>query len=325
MVPIISLEDHFVSEALYGSPSVSRLGLHVFPAEVVSKLRDIREGRLNDLDSGGISLQVISAVPCVETPEVCRQTNLQIAESVRDFPTRFRGFACLPMADQEAACRELEYCVKELGFLGAMIPNHADGTFYDSELYLPFWKTAEKLNALIYVHPPPPHLTHAGHYHGNYSKDLGMILGMHLWGWHADTGSHILRLFLSGLFDKAPQLKIVLGHMGEMLPFMKGRIQYATGHNWLKYRRNFNQVWDENLWFTTSMFDITAMACLIRSASIDRIMYSVDYPLVSMDDGIQFIDQLRKSGLLTESDFDKVLYKNAQRLLGLEIQREETT
>jgi predicted TIM-barrel fold metal-dependent hydrolase len=320
MVPAISLEDHFISEALYGSPSVSSLGLHMFPSQVATKLRDIREGRVIDLNYGGISLQVISSVPCLETPEVCRRTNLQIAESVRDFPTRFRGFACLPMTDPKAACTEFEYCVKELKFLGALIPNHANGIFYDAEQYLPFWKQVEELDTLIYIHPTPPDPTHAQFYQGNYPKDLGMILGMHVWGWHADIGSHLLRLFFSGLFDKVPKLKIVLGHMGEMLPFMKGRIQYAASQNWLKFRRGWNQVWDENLWFTTSMFDMTAMACLVRSTSIDRIMYSVDYPLVSMDDGVQFIDKLRQSGLLTEEEFEKVLYKNAQKLLGINVE-----
>ncbi|KAK6369428.1 hypothetical protein LTS17_009771 [Exophiala oligosperma] len=319
MIPAISLEDHFISDALYGSPSVSKLGLHTFPPQVVTQLRDIRDGRIRDLDHGGISLQVISSVPCLETPEVCRRTNLQIAQSVKDFPTRFRGFACLPMTYPEAACAELEYCVKELNFLGALIPNHANGIFYDAEKYLPFWKKAEELETLVYIHPTPPDPTHAHFYLGNYPKDLGLMLGMHLWGWHADVGSHVLRLFFCGLFNKFPKLKIVLGHMGEMLPIMKGRMQYAAGHSWLHLQRTWDQVWTENLWFTTSMFDVTAMACLIRSTSIDRIMYSVDYPLVSMDDGLQFIKQLRESELLTEEEIEMVLYKNAQKLLGLNI------
>jgi predicted TIM-barrel fold metal-dependent hydrolase len=321
-MPVISLEDHFVSEALYDSPSVSNLDLHMFPPQVVSKLRDIREGRIIDLDHGGISVQVISAIPCLESAEVCRGTNLQIVESVRDFPDRFQGFACLPMTDPAAACAELEYCVQELKFPGALVPCHANGTFYDAEQYLPFWKKAEELDTLIYIHPAPPDPAHAQFYQGNYHKDLGNMLGMHLWGWHADVGSHILRLFFSGLFDKFPKLKIAIGHMGEMLPFMKGRIQYAAAQNWLKYERTFEKVWDENLWFTTSMFDMAAMTCLVRSVSIDRIMYSVDYPLVSMEDGVQFIKQIRESGLLTEPELEKILYKNAEQLLGLDVRGE---
>lgn len=319
MVLAISLEDHFISEALNDSPSVTRLGLHMFPPHILTKLRDIRQGRVEDLDHGGIALQVISSVPCLETPEVCRRTNLQIAESVREFPTRFRGFACLPMTDPDSACTELEYCIKELGFRGALIPNHADGIFYDAEQYLPFWKKVEDLETLVYIHPTPPHPTHAQFYRGNYPPDLVMMFGMHLWGWHADTGSHLLRLFFSGLFDRFPRLKIVLGHMGEMLPFMKGRIQHGTEQHSLNFHRSWNQIWDENLWFTTSMFDMTAMACLLRSTSIDRIMYSVDYPLISMDEGLEFVEELRQSGILTEEELEKVLYKNAQMLLGVNV------
>ncbi|KIW12774.1 hypothetical protein PV08_07961 [Exophiala spinifera] len=321
-MPVISLEDHFVSEALHASPSVSNLGLHMFPPQVVSKLRDIREGRIDDLNHGGISVQVISAIPSLESPKICRDTNLQISQSVRDFPHRFSGFACLPMMDPAAARTELEYCVEELKFPGALVPNHAGGTFYDAEQYLPFWKKVEELNTLIYIHPTPPDPAHAKFYQGNYSKDLGTMLGMHLWGWHTDVGSHILRLFFSGLFDKCPKLKIAIGHMGEMLPFMKGRIRYAAAQSWLKYERTFDKVWDENLWFTTSMFDMGAMTCLVRSASIDRIMYSVDYPLVPMDDSVDFIRQLRESGLLTEQELEKVLYKNAEQLLGIDIRCE---
>lgn len=319
MVPTISLEDHFISDAMYGSPSISRLGLDKFPPNVVTKLRDIREGRVIDLNHGDISLQVISSIPCLDTQEVCRRTNLQIADSVKDFPTRFRGFACLPMTDPKSACIELEYCIKVLGLKGALLPNHADGVFYDAEEYLPFWKTVEELNTLVYIHPTPPDSSHAQFYQGNYPKDLGMILGMHLWGWHADTGSHLLRLFLSGLFDRCPKLKIVLGHMGEMLPFMKDRIQYGISQRGLNFQRGWSKVWDENLWFTTSMFDMNAMVCLVRSTSVDRIMYSGDYPLIALDDGVQFIEELRKSGLLTEEELEKVLYKNAQKLLEIKL------
>ncbi|RVX68390.1 hypothetical protein B0A52_07390 [Exophiala mesophila] len=304
---------------MYGSPTISRLGLDKFPPQVVKKLRDIREGRIIDLNHGNISLQVISSIPCLDTPDICRSTNLQIADSVRDFPSRFRGFACLPMTDPRSACNELEYCIKVLRFQGALIPNHADGIFYDAEQYLPFWNKVQELNTLVYIHPTPPDPAHAQFYQGNYPKDLGMILGMHLWGWHADTGSHLLRLFLSGLFDRFPKLKIVLGHMGEMLPFMKDRIHYGINQRGLKFQRSWGQVWNENLWFTTSIFDMTAMVCLVRSASIDRIMYSGDYPLISVDDGVGFMEELQTSGLLTEEEMEKVMYKNAQKLLEINL------
>jgi len=315
----ISLEDHFISEAVRTSPQVKAFAFDIFEPHVLNKLFEIREGRVADLDKGHVRTQVLSSIPVNQSLDICHRTNLQIAESTRDFPDRFAGFACLPMSDPKAAATELEYCIKELHFKGALIPNHASGVYYDRAEYFDFWKKAEELDVVIYLHPSPPHGALKEHYQGNYPAELGQILGMQTWGWHADVAVHIQRLYFSGLFDKLHKLKIAIGHMGEMLPFMRDRIETTTRNILGAHKRGWLDVWNENLWFTTSMFDLTAMSCLLKTTSIDRIMYSVDYPLVDMEEGPKFMDDLKKSGLVNQEDYEKIMFKNAERLLGLKV------
>ena len=124
----------------------------------------------------------------------------------------------LPMSDPTAASDELTRCIKELNFVGALVPNHTNGRYYDDAYFWPVFGRAERLNVPIYLHPtsPPPGLE--PHYEGNYAHSTANVLGSYGFGWHSETGLHVLRLFASGLFDKYPRLQIIIGHMGEMLP-----------------------------------------------------------------------------------------------------------
>lgn len=318
MIPTISLEDHFISKAVQGKPAEKALSLHLFPEDVRRNLLDIGEGRIADMDDGGISLQVISHIPADESSTTCQEINDQLYESVKRHPTRFAGFATLPVSDPVAAAKELERCVKELGFVGAMIPNHTGGTYFDGEAYLPMWEKAQELDVPIYLHPSPPASQLLEHYQGNYSPAVGRLLAMQAWGWHADVAVHVLRLYVSGLFDRFDKLKVVVGHMGEMLPFMKERIDARLNGNWGACKRDWLTVWKENLWFTTSgMWYLSPMSCLLKSVAIDRIMYSVDYPLESNLDGKKFIQDLEASGLVDDEALAMIAYKNAENLLGV--------
>ena len=324
MIPTISLEDHFISEAVRASPSAANLALHMFPEHVRNNILEVGRVRIANMDQGGVSLQVISSIPNLEDPDICRQTNEQLAAAIKRHPTRFAGFACLPMRDPDAAAKELEYCVKTLGFVGALIPNHAAGVYYDRDSYLPFWEKAEELKIAVYLHPTPPSEQQRQYYQGNYPPQISKIMGMQVWGWHADVAVHVLRLYAGRLFDKVPRLKLVIGHMGEMLPFMKERIEARLTENWGSHQRGWLQVWEENLWFTTSgMFYLGPMACLLRAASIDRIMYSVDYPLESNLDGKRFIEDLQGSGMVTQEELELIAFKNAEALLGLKVKMED--
>jgi predicted TIM-barrel fold metal-dependent hydrolase len=136
-------------------------------------------------------------------------------------------------------------------------------------------------------------------------------------GWHSDVGLHILKLFASGLFDEYPRLKIIAGHFGEMLPFMLERIMVLS-KRWGERKRLFKEVYDENIWITTSgVWSVSPMACILRNTKIDHILYSVDYPFAKNEDGVVFMNELKESGLVTDEQFEMIGYRNAETLLGV--------
>lgn len=219
--------------------------------------------------------------------------------------------------EPQAAADELERCVKQLGFVGALINNHTKGIFYDDEKYWSVFERAAELDVPIYLHPAFPSEEMAQHYKGNYPDSTAFWLSISGWGWHTECGLHILRLFASGLFDKLPKLKIIIGHMGEMLPFAFDRI-LPISKAWGEKQRDLQTVWDENIWITTSAyFTLAPLACLLQISKIDKIMYSVDYPFCMNEQGLPFIEAMQKSSLVDDEQLEMICYKNAEKLLGV--------
>ncbi|KAG2182593.1 hypothetical protein INT44_005572 [Umbelopsis vinacea] len=321
MLPLITLEEHFLSEAVANSPAAAKLGMENFPPTLKAKLMSLSHERIQDMKDGNISLQIVSHNPavCYESG-ICWKANNEIFQGCQSHKSSFAGFAVLPMADPVAAADELTRSIKELGFVGALIPNHANGHFYDGESYYSFWKRAQELDVPIYLHPTNPSNDMMPLYRGDYSEKIAGILSTFGWGWHADTGLHIMKLFCSGTFDRFPNLKVVIGHNGEMLPCMIQR-QSDFLDTMVPMKRNLVQVWNENIWITTSgMFTIPPFLTLMHTTKIERIMYSVDYPFCNNKDGLKFMEELQKSGLLTEEQFEQVAYRNAEKLFNIKIQ-----
>jgi predicted TIM-barrel fold metal-dependent hydrolase len=313
MLPLITLEEHYISNAV--RKAQARDPYLTFPQHVVSKLESLGDGRIADLDKGNVSLQVISHGPLDAPPSICTKANDELAGAVSKTPSRLAGFAMLPMSDPTAAADELARCVRDHGFVGALIDNHLHGKFYDDEHFWPVFEKAQELDVPLYIHPAFASEEMMEHYKGNYDDKVARALSAYGWGWHADTGLHILRLFASGLFDRYPKLKIIIGHMGEMLPFQLDRI-VPTSELWGKRERGLREVWKSNIWVTTSgMFSLPPLACLLQSTTIDRVLYSVDYPFAAHEKGTEFIDKIRKSGLMTEDDMEKFAFRNAEGLL----------
>ncbi|CAM0141672.1 hypothetical protein VKS41_007907 [Umbelopsis sp. WA50703] len=322
MLPLITLEEHFLSEAVANSPAAADLGIELFPSALKGKLMSLSHERLQDMKDGNISLQIISHNPavCYET-DICRKANDEIFQGCESYKSSFAGFAVLPMADPVAAADELTRCVKELGFVGALITNHAHGRFYDGEDYYPFWERAQEHDVPIYLHPTNASKDMMPLYRGGYSDKVAGILSTFGWGWHADTGLHIMKLYCSGTFDRFPKLKVVIGHNGEMLPCMLQR-QSDFMETLIVKKRTLVQVWNDNIWVTTSgMFTIPPFLTLMHTTKIERIMYSVDYPFCDNKEGLKFMEELQKSGLLTEEQFEQVAYRNAERLFNIKLQR----
>jgi predicted TIM-barrel fold metal-dependent hydrolase len=199
----------------------------------------------------------------------------------------------------------------------------AEGRFYDDTFFWPIFAAHERLDVPVYLHPAPHPLTEASPLHGNYAPQVSAFLANHGFSWHAEVALHLLRLFASKLFDTHPHLKVILGHMGEMLPYQLDRIHKLIQRTWpasSKPRRHLLQVWHENIYITTAgMFSLAPMACLIHMCCADKVLYSVDYPFCNNQEGLRFMHQLQNSGMVNEDDFEAIAHKNAERLLDLRI------
>jgi len=267
------------------------------------------------MDAGNVNLQILSHGPITASPQACRDANDELAEACRKNPKRFAGFAQLPMQEPAAAADELERAVKELGFVGALVNNHISGTFYDDEKFWPVFERAIKLDVPMYLHPTFPSDDMLEHYKGNFPDSAGFSMSIAGWGWHTETGLHILRLFASGFFDKFPTAKIIIGHMGEMLPFALDRIE-PISKTWGKRERDIKTIWRDNVWVTTSgYFSLAPLSCLLRMSPIDKILYSVDYPFASNEKGLAFVKEMQESDLVNDEQLELICHGNAEKLL----------
>ncbi|THZ72350.1 hypothetical protein D6C85_04757 [Aureobasidium pullulans] len=295
--PMITLEEHYLSQNVrkHLADTGREDPYAQFPKPLIDKLTSLGSDRLEALDNGNVSLQVLSHSPLNASPDECRATNDNLASAIKDQP-RYAAFALLPMASPSAAASELERCVKQHRFVGALINNHCNGTFYDGESFRPVFAKAEELDVPIYIHPTFAADEWMPHYRGNFGEKAAIMMSIAAWGWHSETGLHVLRLWASGLFDEYPKLKIIIGHMGEMLPYQLDRI-ISTSASWAPdNKRGLEQVWKENFWITTSgMFSLAPLSCLLRMCERDRILYSVDYPFSGNEKGLKFIEEVEAS------------------------------
>lgn len=198
----------------------------------------------------------------------------------------------------------------------------ADGCFYDDKKFWPVFGKAEELGVPIYLHPAPPtdQMLALLYSSDQYSYQTAFSLATAGWGWHELTGLHILRLMLAGLFDQFPRLQLIIGHAGEGLPFMFARISQRLGAAVQSEgrERDFETIMHQNVHITTAgFFSIPVMRLLLDVMPINRVMFSIDYPFSKNTDGLEFLEALRGSGLLTQDEFDEFTYKNACRLLHL--------
>ncbi len=326
--PLIALEEHFFSSAVPDAlkNSYSEQLKHV--DGILDKLRSLSDLRRDDMDAGRVSLQIISHAPGLGDPVACRGANNQLADAIkleetrsggtaREGKSRFAGFAVAPMGHPEEASKELRRCITELKFVGALVDNHSDGKFFDGAEYDPFWAAAEELGAPIYLHPNWPSDQMARHYEGNFSSAAALSMGSSGLGWHAETALHVLRLYASGLFDRRPNIKIIIGHMGETIPFMLERINVLS--------RRWGSSVEASRPSTTrtsgSPRAVSGAWTLFGASSsntrIDHILYSVDYPFQRNEIGLEWITELEKSGLVDEEQLQAIAYRNAEKLLGV--------
>jgi len=332
MTRIITLEEAFLHPKVWDLFPVSYQKQYMM---IKKSLTDVGPERIRLMDAAGIDMEVLSHVqPGIQilkddeyklAVDVCKEVNDWLGDVVKKYPTRFAGFAMLPTQSPEKAADELERTVTEFGFKGALINGHTNGRYLDDKSFSVLLERAQTLDVPIYIHPTDPPQIITDTYYNGYSVPL--VTG---WGWSVETGTHVLRMMCGGVFDRYPRLKIIIGHMGELLPYCLTRLNVSlTMGEWLVaaedtkgnnpkpvtvMEKNVNYYMRENVFVTSSgVFDQPVLDCAVAMLGIDNIMFSVDAP---MRDNFEAMDFLRAVEL-SQKDKEKFAHGNAERLLKL--------
>jgi uncharacterized protein len=320
----ITLEEHFASPGFFNGPGrefkerAQKSGGR--DAEFFGRLADVGDKRLAEMDAAGIDMQVVSlqypgTEQCdnAEAAAVACEANDFLADAVKKHPTRFAGLAALPTGTPDKAAEELERRVRA-GFKGAIINGHNRGRYLDDKFYWPILECAEKLNAPIYLHPtrPPEPVIEASF--GGFAPEVSWMFSGPGWGWHLETAVHVIRLILGGVFDRFPKLQVVVGHLGEGLPFMLPRLDRNFPPPLTKLQRRLGDYLRQNVHYTFAGFNFPATFLdLLLEVGVERIMFSVDYPYGSMAKAREFLENLPVSA----DDRERIAHGNAEKLFGL--------
>jgi predicted TIM-barrel fold metal-dependent hydrolase len=326
---VVALEEHFTAPHLTKriDPAVIKARGNIprrapkDRPDPMALLPELGEQRLKSMDDTGIDVQVLSLagagpdlVPGPDGIALARELNDFLAETCAKHPTRFKGFAALPMQTGEACGEELVRCVKQLGFVGGLINGTTEGRFLDHPSYDSLLAAAVELDVPIYIHPnvPPPVVQEA--YYSGLEPGASRVIGTAGWGWHSEVAIHLLRLVLAGTLDKHPKLKVIIGHMGEMLPVMFDRIDKVSSLDIGHLQRTITRTIQDQVWITTSgVFNAPPFVAALQTFGIDRIMFSVDYPFAPNQAGKRFLDAIS----LSPTDMAKLCHGNADALLKL--------
>jgi uncharacterized protein len=315
----ITLEEHFVTEGFLKATGAydeaSGMG------HVREKLLDIGDVRLQAMDESGIDLQVLSLAAIgvdklrgAEESAVLRDVNDELAAAVRRHPGRFAGFATLPMKDPAAAAKELQRCIDELKFVGVMINGTTDGVFLDDSRFTPVWEAAHALGVPVYLHPAEPPEAVMQAYYSGLPEPMGHLLSIAGWGWHSETALHSLRLIVSGLFDRMPELRMIIGHMGEGLPFALARSSAVLSGAAKHLQRPVDRTFLDQFHITTSgYFTRPPFECAEAVLGVERMMFSIDYPFSPNTKGREFLSSL----MIDSEDRERLTHRNAEQVLKL--------
>ena len=289
----ITIEEHFLSDGVREAIHRNAPGQGIIRFE--PELVDLNSTRLKAMDAAGIDFQIIS----------------HMTSSVLTHP----GFATLPMAHPQAAADELERTVRSFGFKGALINGTTNGLFLDDPSFMPILERAVALHVPIYVHPAEPPAAVKDAYYSGFDPSVSYVLSTTAWGWHSETAIHALRLILAGVFDRLPDLQIIIGHMGEMIPFMFTRIGNVFGPVAKHLQHPVPEYFLRNFYITTSAFFTEPPFLLaLQIMGADRIIFSVDYPYSTNEQGRVFLDNVS----ISPADKEKISHLNVERLLRLE-------
>lgn len=312
--PVIAIEEHYWDEELARTYVGAEAGR---PGEQHKRLHDFTGIRLAEMDDAGIDVQVIShgapstqKLPADSAAALTRRVNDRLHAAIAPHKDRFAAFAALPTAFPAAAADELERTTRQLGFKGAMLHGLANDKFLDDKRFWPIYARAEQLDVPIYLHPAQPNADVQRIYYEDYVKDFPMV-ARPAWGYTVETATSAIRLVLSGVFERHPKLKIILGHLGETLPFLIWRIDQALKRPGQK-SMSFRDIFSNNFYITTSgNFSNPALLCCVMEMGVDHILFAVDWPFVANPPAIEWMATVP----LSDGDKTKILSGNAKALL----------
>ena len=320
---VIAIEEHFITPLYREKVGANEFRNFYLKSrgeqlghDIVEQNSDLGAERLAHMDAAGVDVQVLSfgspgpqAFGAEVAIPMARDANDRLYQAIQKNPARFAGFAALPTADPEAAAQELERCVSKLGFKGAMIHGHTRGSFLDERKYWTIFERAQALGVPIYLHPTLPHPDAVKAYFEGYEE-----LARAGWGFAVDTSCHFLRIVFAGVFDAYPRLRIILGHLGEGLPFAMHRL---NDHTWRSAARRGLaktplQYMRENLLVTTSgNWYEPAFLCTLLALGADNILFAIDWPYEANKTGIEFLRKIS----ISDGDRQKIAHGNAERVL----------
>lgn len=322
----IAFEEHYATAELMAlrKELLAFLGVEMnLPPEELRRTTelacDIDRHRLPSMDRNEIEMEVLlcasngleGVTDAARAVSIARDFNDRVAEVTKQYPDRFRAFALLPLQDPTAAAAELERCMTKLGMIGSHFVGRrlTDGAFTDEARFADLWACADRLRASFYLHPTETCVDSAALYAGVPA------LNGPTWSWGVDTATYILRFIFNGMFDAYPNVNVICGHMGEMLPYNLGRTdaRWKLAPMGSKNKGLPSDYFRRNLYFTISgNFYEPALRCAIESVGADRILFGTDYPFESNDEASSFLEKAN----ISEEDKRKICYENAQRLLG---------
>ena len=318
----ITVEEHFAPPGFLDGPGkdLKESFLRFGPRgqKLVAQIEDMGAGRVAEMDAAGIDMQVLSInAPGVEqldaavAQSLAHDSNDALAEAVKKFPKRFAGLAALATMVPDKAAAELERTVRQLGFKGALINGHSHGRYLDDKFFWPILECAEKLDAPIYLHPTRPPQAVVDAIYSGFSPEVNYVFSASGWGWHIETAIHVIRMVLGGVFDRFPKLQIVIGHLGEGLPFMMPRLDRNFPSALTKLQRGFGDYLRSNVHYTFGGFNFPATFLdLLLEVGAERIMFSVDHPYGSMAAAKTFLEQIPVSA----ADRERIAHGNAEKL-----------
>ncbi len=327
----VALEEHFAVPSIASRIDKGVLARRGYRPRTLPKdapnplelLAEVGEKRMKSMNDAGISVQVLSnsgpGPDLVAGPDgvaMARETNDQLAKIIAARPDRFAGFAALPLQSPDASAKELVRAVKELGLVGAMVHGTTEGRFLDHASFDPILSAAEELDVPIYIHPhiPPEPVRQA--YFSDLPTGAGRVLETAGWGWHSETAIHVLRMVVAGTLDRHRRLKLIIGHMGEMLPMMLDRADYVFALDVDHLERPISRTVIDQVWITTSgIFHEPPFLAALLTFGIDRIMFSVDYPYAQDALGRKFLERIS----LSPADMAKLTHGTADALLKLKV------